>query len=1268
MNRFKKAGTILRAFSRSGDAKGLLNSDEDQAAGAGGEGAMTDSKHGNNSPTKNGEPVYNEQSAEPVSPLKGRRGGLLSALSDRYMLGGASQGYGDDLNTHDDDISDNLDDEGNETSKAGGSGEKAVSMPPEDSANRIGELPSKPSTPKEPDSADKNTANNESTQGRARRSQQAPGTQRRFRKTKAKEEATKTDNEDLEATVAQVDAAGEGGYSQLVLSERGEAAPEQSPELPSTPGPESEVSQTTHSAETVPVQHSTHGDDDSAHETDNADKPSPKEDDRGRGRSERTSSGTRPKLERGSSRKPQSRGTQKERPRKPVEKRHSTGAAADGSRRPADHRRSLEHEKRSGSDRPTTKGASEGDQVHRRRKSNDSDEPSTPTRGQKALVDGEEAVGALNISPKEPSAQKVKDSEKERSKDVKKEGSKAWPSARKVRDSETAKGKPKERELLQHLGKEKKKSDRGVQRVNSSKSLFVGSKKDKEGTSGEISPTLSVGDKGLRRRSEQTSQSENGKGLLGQMRSAVSERNLSVTSEHTPSVLGPGPSDSIFHSDHGGASNLDLGPLGSGGPDLGPAATDSATLMALTSLSWTARPPSPAKKPKPKPEAALQKDDVAVDKTNLFTSTTNGDSASGTPEKTGPDETVVVSAPSPDADESTKNKASKDGLKPRRDGKESSGPTGSSKRNESSSSKSKRDGKDEDGKSRDSRTRSRPESRQRGHSVNPEARSRGSSVRAQDRWKKAAHDAPANERRRRRPSMGGSGVSSERGSDPPSATAQIDSRSNDFSAGNVPTTPGPDDAGRQDTTSKAAEGEVAKEPNDLGSPIKKSPKRIGSPTKTSPKKKSSMETEALPQAPLSPSKQNGAKKPESPRHNTIPRSPRSPRRGSLGSPRRRTKSGSTPTGSSPQISLQLAMALTGPPNLDEGNESPTSEVDRSTDAEVAKIEASSGASPPDDAKSRSNIILSENGDEASEDPLFEDWSDAADDTSLLESFGVKSANLDRGSEHSSVTNQSHRIRVEEWSDAADESEVANLEETLRQSTIVSETVIRESSKQDSETNAHEQRVQESIGTMAGDDVLETLNGDIAAKESVDSASPKATETTENGEPIATDASTGVPLDDVANEKDEERVEEIPKRLETDESAEAARLLFQNDHEKQMKGVSLEVENEVPHLFMSDMVSEKSNSNILGALDKVDGTALANAEIQQQSTDSVDENQAVETEGGENKYASSSVYALLSSELAGSKERLAETRLEVSQLEKEVDLLRLRLNALEKTLS
>jgi hypothetical protein len=138
-------------------------------------------------------------------------------------------------------------------------------------------------------------------------------------------------------------------------------------------------------------------------------------------------------------------------------------------------------------------------------------------------------------------------------------------------------------------------------------------------------------------------------------------------------------------------------------------------------------------------------------------------------------------------------------------------------------------------------------------------------------------------------------------------------------------------------------------------------------------------------------------------------------------------------------------------------------------------------------------------------------------------------------------------------------------------------------------------------------------------------------------------STGAPLDGVANKEDEEK-----------KSHESALL---EDFEKQMKGVKLEVENEVPLLYISDMVSGKSDSEAL------DGTDLALA------TDSIYDNQAAETtEGGENKYASSSVHALLSSELASSKERLAETRHEVSQLEKEVDLLRLRLNALERTLS
>jgi hypothetical protein len=1287
MNRFKKAGTMMRAaaaFSRKGDAKGLLNAESEHTEENGGaEGSVNDSKHGSSSPKREGDPEYNEESAE-KSPKKGRRGGLLSALSDRKLLGG---GYCANLNTGDDDNSDNLDDDGNEIKLA-----PISAAPTGDTANRIGELPSKPVK----ESPTDKTVNGETNQIRARRSQQPPSAQRRFRKTKAKEEATvKTDkdNEDLEATVAQVeDDGGEGGYSQLVLSERGEA-PEQSPELP---GPDPEVSLTTHSADTA----TSHGDDDSANETDYEDKPSPNEKDERRGRSERTSKGTRPKNERGSSRKPESRGNPKERPRKPGEKR-----------------RSIEHDPKS------------------RRKSNDSVETDLLADEEGAL--GEESAMPKNVEKKGsrawPSAQKVKDSEKEKSKDAEKGGTKkAWPSAAKVNSKHRE--KPKERELLGHLDKEKKKSDRGgVKRENSSKSLFVGTRKE-EGKSGETSPTMSVGvrDRGLRRSTDTNSQSEKGAGsgsLLGQMRSAVSERNLITSSEHTPSMLGPATSDSLFHSDHG----LDLGPLGSPSLDVGPAGSDSAALAALTTLNWTPRPASPLKKPKP--AAGLEKDD---DKPN-------GDSASGTPEKRGPDGTVVASAGSPDHDESTRNKASKESSKPRRDGKESSGATSSSKRNESSSSKSKRDGKDDikkddikkdestNGKhsreSRDTRTRSRPESRQRGHSVQPEARSRGTSVRAQARGKEAP---VTSERRRRRPSMGGSGAvldgqgESRRNlaSSDSTATAQIASESNDLSVVNVPPTPGPEDASGQDSTPKAAEDDVTKEPKDLGSPTKgsptkKSPKHVGSPTKKSPRHtlspsktpKGSSETDALPQAPLSSSKQNGAKKTGSPRHSVPPKSPKSPRRerrSSLGSPRRRMKTGSSPTGDSPKISLQLAMALTGPPNLDEGDES--SEVDKSTDEGVAKIEANSA--PSDDVKSSADIVLSEDVDEASEDPLFEDWSDAADDTSLLESFGssphhprnaaqeqrvqvtaagqtnedwsdaaddegvlesfgVKSANLDRGSEHSSVTAQSYSHHAQEsvgkWSDAADESEVANQEESLDQSTvadqekraqesvvdeeseipatvhaeIVPETTTAElttqddlgESKQNSETNVHEQGVQESIETKAGDDVAETPNDNAAAEDNIISASPEAVETMET------------------DKEDENNVEETLERSESNGSA------FLEDYEKQMKGISLEVENEVPLMYMSDMVSGKSASEGL------DGTDLALA------TDSVYDKQAAETaEDGENKYASSSVYALLSSELAGSKERLAETRLEVSQLEKEVDLLRLRLNALERTLS
>jgi hypothetical protein len=1238
MNRFKKAGTILRAFSRTGDSKGLLSSDsertEDQSvnpgapvpAGSGAEGSDADSKQSSGSnPTK--KPGYNEQSAEPAPR---RTGGLLKNLSDRKMLGGVSEGYCDVLSRseEDDDISvNNLDDEGNEI-KGG------EALTPEERAKRIGELPTKPSM-----DADKSA---ESTQGR-RRPQQAP--RRGFRKTKAKEEAEatviKTDNEDLEATVAQVEG-GEGGYSQLVLSER--SAPEQRPD-------------------------SSHGDDDSVSTKDNEDKASPKEEDR-----RVKTKGPRPKDKDSLSRKPKSGGpgAQKERPRKPGEKRPTN--ASDGTRR-----RSNEHEPVKRSDRPTTKGA-----------------PSTPTGGQKAPVGEIGALGELNISPKEEEI--------------------LMPKVAK------AKGKPKERELMQHLSKPAAKTGRdGMQRVNSSKSMFIrgnSSKNmnkgegmfnmsssnlnlDKGDIAGEETSPMSVRERGVRTRVEKPSHSEKGAGsgsFLGRMQSAVSERNLLVSSEHTPSVLGPGNADTVSRSEHGEAVGPDLGPPSS--LDLGPAATDSATLMALTTLSWTTRPPSPTKK---KGSAKPKSPDA---------------------EETEPDATAVVSEISFDPDGSTKNKASKDtknwgkikdsvSSKPRRDGKESS-----SKRNESSSSKSKRDGKDEStgGKhTRESRNRSRPESRARGQSVNPTSRTvdpvsrtRGTSVRAQARSKKPEPDAPS-DRRQRRASMENSKVdvdgqgdklSSEGGFERPTgqlgrdsetATAQIDNPSNDFSAGNVPTSTGPEDAGRPDTTSKAAEGEVVKEPKDLGSPSKSPMKKNGQ--SLTPSK--------------SPSKQNGARKPGNPNSPKKPTSPRSPRRGHLASPRHRAKHGSSPTASSPQISLQLAMALTGPPNLEEEDESIISDVDVKARAEQEK---NAGLLLMPD------IHRSEDGDEASDEPLFEDWSDAADSEGLLESFGASprhpqnAAQAQRaqetvgqafedwsdaaddegmlesfkGSEHSRMTGQGPRAedsvgnRVEEWSDAADESDVANQEESLRQSTVADQEKFAQGlvgdEGSDKAATAHTETVPETIvpeGTKATDDVVEALNGDASAKESlvndtndlstsnlvtqeiITSASPKAADTLESGvgtrELIATEevdnnivASTGSALDGATNLKDGEHVRAIPKHLKTDESAD-------------------------------DLAFEKSKSKISEGLDKEhvsnDGTDLDHAESQQQSTDSVDGNQVVETsEGDENEYGSSSVYALLSSELAGSKERLTETRLEVSQLVKEVDLLRLRLNTLEKTLS
>jgi hypothetical protein len=71
---------------------------------------------------------------------------------------------------------------------------------------------------------------------------------------------------------------------------------------------------------------------------------------------------------------------------------------------------------------------------------------------------------------------------------------------------------------------------------------------------------------------------------------------------------------------------------------------------------------------------------------------------------------------------------------------------------------------------------------------------------------------------------------------------------------------------------------------------------------------------------------------------------------------------------------------------------------------------------------RERTVLSEDGDEASEDPLFEwDWSDAADDTSLLESFGSSPVTPPkcRSEQRSWTVGQTN----EDWSDFADDEGV-----------------------------------------------------------------------------------------------------------------------------------------------------------------------------------------------------------------------------------------------------
>jgi hypothetical protein len=1475
-----------------------------------------------------------------------------------------------------------------------------------DLSNKTGELPSgKDSTVNNKDKDSSGTRSKEPSQGRTRRTPH--GSNRRFRgavsrtMSREKELMKDKDNEDLEATVAQVEGnSHDDGYAQLVL---GEKAPEQKPDPSASASNGLNDSETSLTMENIPERpKESRG---SSRRSGLNDSQVSLSSRRGGLNDSQVSLTERPRSSHGSSsRKLQSRDriANKERPRKPGGKR-PPNAGGEVSRRPTEKREPNTHTTSSSSHKnrphPSTK-TGVGDGEHRPRAVSADSVPldSAPSTPKKSLDDQERVIGVLYPTPKkeESSTAKVADKEAPRARPNEKESPKAKES-----EKETSKASPnaEKRKLLQHLGKPgaKKKTGRaGITRSNSSQSFLVrtSSKNEKrELPAGDTSPTSSVRSRKIRSRHEPSSQSEKGpESLLGRLRSAVSLRQLS---EHTPSALGPDYySDTCSQSDHGYAT----GSRGYGSAsslDLGPAATDSATLAALTTLSWTTRAATPAAEKifvsaytKPKPESPLKKEDVASGMPKLDSSPKKEDPPGGKPEKAGPDATAVASGISPDRDESPKIKAGKDpkdssrrhdsgSARPKRDGKDSSGPTSSSsKRTESSTSKSKRGGKDEDrsaqhikkdestsGKQRDSKTRSRPESRPRGHSVNPESRTRGTSVRAEERPKKSEPDA-AGDRRRREPSTRPSkGVSEP-------AAAQIDSRSNNLSAGDVPTTHGLEDNLSQD--SKAAEGEVV---NTLaaGLPVKETstvkatsvkPRESSTPArspipKSPSSRKGSVSASALPQAPLSPSKQRASRPPVDP---SSPR--RSPRKGTYASPRRRI--GSPSTGKTSTISLQLAMALTGPPNLDEENETDPSEDDRSTGVGVAKVDANIRRYPADDlskaetqdksagqddrstdvgvAKVDANIrrypaddlnqmaheavkSKAENQDKSAEqddrstdvgvakvdanirrypaDDLnqmaheavkskaenqdksaehaqrpettedvdeapdkyafedwsdaaddegvlesfgskvanlegspqprqvpdheervqesavhaaFEDWSDAADEEGILESFGTKAANLAKDSQHSTVISQEHRSResenrVEDWSDAADQSlesfgsrtpnQAASLDKDSQHSTVIiqehrsqesvgnrvedlpdaagqsfgSRTLNQEESSQHSTVIGQKQRAQESVGnaaeekpgTVLGERVPATIipeltihgesgakeqnscafNGNavggearvndanglstsnVVAQENVISASFKAAEALEatvgTRETVATevvdaqiDASTDTPLDGVANKKDEESVKaKILKYSETDESAEAAKLLSLDEHAKQMEGVSLEVEDEVPFMSMFDLVTEKSNSSILEGLEKDNfsediavgtlthrenqhqitddsvhkiqlvkvtessilegfekdnfsegiavGTLTHRENHQQITDDSVHKIQPVKvTEVAQNENATSSVYALLSSELAGSKARLSEARLEVNQLEKEVDLLRLRLNTLEKS--
>ena len=728
MNRIKKTGLMLRALGRMTDSKEVTDPEDADLADTPPEEAMTGGVAPGEIASKQEverseqEPDSNAHSGEPPpgSPAK-KRGLWGRAISDRKLLG---------LKQPSERYSGVLDDESEASAKPGrGEDDGRRDKSPERVDVGIEEMP----VPKSPGRGFEEKAAGRSSEASRGRRTTAPS--RRFmrgtRKPTKGEYKPEATDEDLEAVVTHV-AGEEGNYSQLVLEEKLPGLrPEANRTLPkptSAEEPESAPPKEFSSSSVDANDDASTEDLAKSGSTQSTEKSSRLESDRRGG-----AKGSRPREPRGNSRKPSSRAHHKERPDK-VEKPRKPESElvekeGDAPRRRVERRGSASTKR---VDRKIADGAHNGT-LHS--VDPDSIPPKTPETKRKNSLDEADVAGVLNLVPKEEAAPKPKEAQK------------------KARPLEKDKCSPtiEKRKLLHHLGKPgQKKPERGVRRTNSNRSLqILTQKKPEQASSGDISPTHSLQSVGNRRKKTSDSLSS----LLAPL----------SASEHNPELVSPRASDavSLSQSEHGAtraalfgnilpSSGLDLGPLGNGA---GPAATDSATLMALTTLSWS----STRDKPEAEPAMGLFASSMLPKKERKGHREQEPSKAEApTPtEKDGP----TKSKPSRDGKDS--NRRSDPSSRPRREGKESSGAGNaapSSKTPESRGAKSKKDrghsvknikGGDKSG---EGRGRARPESRVRGHSV-----TRGHSVRALDRKKKDDPDV----RRKRRQSITNAGPAPE---------------------------------------------------------------------------------------------------------------------------------------------------------------------------------------------------------------------------------------------------------------------------------------------------------------------------------------------------------------------------------------------------------------------------------------------------------------------------------------------------------------------------